>query len=130
MADLASVDTKWENLTEVYQNSTLKYLRATATSTGDTTGNAISNLQQDDGLAYDVTYGKTLSVALAAPSSTYSGLPITGVTLRTKYSVGANFTSTNNITWSIDGTNYYPTTIKPASNQANVNLTFDLKAAG
>ncbi|MGD0818150.1 MAG: type IV pilin [Methanomassiliicoccales archaeon] len=129
-ANLIDIDNKWENLTEVYQNSSIQYCRPTSIVAGDNTLQTLSNLTNEDGRTYNVSRTQTLSVAMANPNPSYNGLPITSVTLRTKYSVGASHTSTNFLEWSIDGTNYFPTTIKPTSSQSNANLTFDLKAAG
>ena len=114
MANLVNVDNKWENLTEVYQNSSVQTLTPSSTTAADNTLQTLSNLQQDDGLTYNVAKTQKLSIVVSNPDASFNGLPITSVTLRTKYAVGASYTNANFIEWSVDGITYFPTTIKPA----------------
>ncbi len=129
IANLAGVDNNWQNLTEVYQNSSVLYERP-AQQTSDTTGQTLSNLQYDDGLVYNVAKSTQLEVIMAGAPPSYNGMPVTQVTLRVKYSDSADYDGSNSLMWSTDGINWHSTSIKPTANQQNVNLTVDLKAAG
>ncbi|HEY3421116.1 MAG TPA: type IV pilin N-terminal domain-containing protein [Methanomassiliicoccales archaeon] len=127
-ADLTAIDNKWENLTEVFQNSSVLFDRPITKAAGDTTINqTVSNLQRDDGQTYNVDRHQTLSVAMASADSSYSGMQVTQVMMRTKYWVLADYDGNSYLQWSKDGgSTWMNTNIKPTNTQLSVNLTYDL----
>ncbi len=129
MANLTTVDNRYENLTEVYQNSSVQYQKAASKAAGDDTGQDLAKLQLDDGTTYNVEKDKVLGVKIASPSASYAGMPITQVTLRMKYAVPGTYDGSNYIQWSTDLITWHDV-LQPDSSQLNVNLTFDLQAAG
>jgi hypothetical protein len=127
-ANLGSpVDNKWENLTEVFQNSSVGFDRPLSALVADSTGQVITDLQSDNGNTYNVDKGKTLAVSMAGADPQYSGMQVTQVIMRTKYAVSADYDGTGYLQWSKDGgVTWMNTNIKPINSQLNVNLTYDL----
>lgn len=126
-ADLTAIDNKWENLTEVFQNSSVLFDRPISTAVGDDTGQVLSDVQYDDGHMYNVGKHQTISIAMASADPAYSGMQITQVLLRTNYEVSADYDGGNFLQWSRDGgSTWMNTNIKPLNTHANVNLTYDL----
>jgi len=127
-ANLVSVDKLWENLTEVFLNSSVVREQPLAKVLDTTTGNQpLANLSLQDALQYQVAKTTKLGVVMTAADPAYSAMPVTQVTLRVKYN--ATSAGTTFLQWSKDNVKYYTTTIKPTTG-TNVNVTYDLMAAG
>jgi hypothetical protein len=127
--NLLNVDNLWENLTEVYQNSSVQYENPFQKVSDTTTGQPLANLTLEDALIYNVAKSKMLDVVMAPANPSYTTMPVTQVTLRARYTTSSDYNGNSVILWSTDHVTWHSTTIKPTANQ-NANVTFDLRAAG
>lgn len=134
IANLTANDGSFETLSEVYKNTPIMLGLPDQTQASspyiDDTGQDLADLRYDDGMMYNVEALKTMHIRSFALDSTYSSEPVTQAILRVKYSVTDNYNGNNYIQYSLDGSTFVDTTLRPTSSSWNVNLTFDLKAMG
>lgn len=134
LSNLQLIDSNYQTLTEVYKNTSVMFglpdQKQTSGTYIDNTGQNINNLKFDDGTTYNVDIGQTMAMRTFAIDSTYSTKPVTQVILKVKYSATATYTGTNYLMYSVDGTNYYATSILPTSSSLNVNTTYNLYLQG
>ncbi|MBI0581571.1 MAG: FG-GAP repeat protein, partial [Methanomassiliicoccales archaeon] len=133
-ANLVANDGVFQTLTEMYKNTSvllgLPDQKQASLPYVDDTGQDINYLKNDDGVTYNVASLKTLHTRSFAVDSTYSTKPVTQVMLRVEYSATADYDGTQYVQYSLDGTNFFNTTMLPTSSSLDVVQTFDLKAAG
>ena len=137
----------WQNLTEVYQNSSvITDVPSTVVSGVDTTGNSstmAANLLAPNDNKYDWVLGKTttnagkvLDVAMATAPSTYASDPVTNATLTISFKVLAATSKQNpyngkTAIFVYNGVNWVNTTITPTNNGgAELTYTINLMADG
>ncbi|MFA5313381.1 MAG: hypothetical protein WC375_08735, partial [Methanomassiliicoccales archaeon] len=126
MANLGSTaDGVCEVLTESYMNyAPVNGTPASKSTTYDTTGDSINDLQADDDNYYTVANTKVMYTESFTLDST-KGTTISSAKLVVKYVAAAGYASTEKIYVSIDGVNYLATTIVPAGGAETV-ATFNL----
>ncbi len=131
IANLTANDTKWQNLTEAYQNYAIDKGTASLASGNDNTGQPIANLVGDDSDTYQVNAGKTAYITKWSLNSSYSSKIVASAWLKIEYTSDSNYSGTGSIMISTnEGGTSIATNITPASNQVSKVSWYNLLANG
>lgn len=95
----------------------------------DTAGDSLGDAQRkSDNNTYTIGKGQRMELQ---GFGLIAGSTINNVLLKVRYSVQSGSTANSYVQWRSDGSStYYNTTIRPAAGSSNVEVTYDLKAAG
>jgi hypothetical protein len=112
----------WQNLTEIYQNSSVINIYPTSKGSLDTTtGTSVSSLQSTDSNYYAVTGGKILNVVITTnPSQT----PVTNISLTIVYKTSSPYAGKTSVLWSTDNTHWQNTSLTPTLNTNPTTRTY------
>ena len=127
--NLASNDTNWENLTEVWKNYPADIGKPQTPLINDT-GAYISYLWYDDGSTYNVGGQEHLSVTYFNLSTEYQTKRVSNATLVVEYSVDTTYAGINPITIFSGGSDLTTGIIPDSSEVDPHTYTFDLMSAG
>ena len=131
MGNLASNDSKWENLTEAYLNYPLDTEIPIAKGISDDTGQALASLASSDGSTYQINPTKTMYLTAFGTNASYAGKIVASAWLTAKYSADSNYDGTNSIKISTnEGATTTTTNITPHSNDLNKVVWYNLLANG
>jgi hypothetical protein len=127
----------FETLTEVYLETdnvtsvpSAIYNNVLSTYDDTTTGQSISSLASIDSSTYVVGATEKMSIYSFGLDSSYSSYPVTQALLKINYLVDSGYLGTKYIQYSLDGTTWYNTTVKPSSSEANATWTINLYSLG
>jgi hypothetical protein len=131
MGNLASNDSKWENLTEAYLNYPIDKATPTAKGISDDTGQSVNNLWSSDGSTYQVNGSKTMYLTAFGTNAGYAGKIVASAWLTIKYSADSNYGGTQSLKISTnEGATTTTTNITPQSNENNKIGWYNLLANG
>ena len=132
IGNLASNDTKWENLTEAYLNFPLDQANPTAKGISDDTGQSLISLASaTDGSRYQVDPTKTMYLTAFGTNTSYTGKIVASAWLKVKYSSDSTYVGTNSLKISTnEGATTTTTNITPLSNQVDKVSWYNLLANG
>ncbi|MEM2944084.1 MAG: CARDB domain-containing protein [Methanomassiliicoccales archaeon] len=94
----------------------------------DDTGQPLANLMADDNNYYSVVNGATMHIS-GFNASALSG-DLSDVVLHVKYMTTSGFSPSNYVQYSLDGVNYFNTSIRPIRTTIETEDSFDLLGAG
>jgi hypothetical protein len=129
IGNLASNDTKWENLTEAYKNYPLDQANPKTKGASDDTGQLLSDLY--GGSTYQVSPSKTMYITAFGANSSYSSKIIASAWLRVKYAADSTYDGTQSLKISVnEGATSTNTNITPKSNDLDKVGWYNLLANG
>ena len=132
MANLISVDNKWENLTEVNWNYPMDKEVPDQPGVNNTQGQNIAYLASDtDGQNYNVAPTQTMYIASFLANNSYQTKQLSSAVLRVKFTADSSYSGTAAILYSLNnGVTFASTGIVPKNWHTNYIATFDLLAHG
>jgi len=104
-----------EQLTERYLNYTPTAAVPSMLSASDTTGSNINDLMTNNSVDFNVGPSKTMYVTYWTLDPKYTGCTVAKATIYTKFKVDSGYAGTGKVQYSIDGTNFFNTTIQPVA---------------
>jgi hypothetical protein len=131
MGNLASNDSKWENLTEAYLNYPVDTAVPTAKGLSDDTSQTLSSLSTVGGTTYQVDPTKTMYLTAFGTNASYSGKIVASAWMKVRYSADSNYDGTQSLKISTnEGATTTTTNITPLSTEVDRTAWYNLLANG